>query len=205
VNAELDVKYIFTSYSFAAALFELDSMQTSLEVDLADDIDVVEAKSAIQAVLPTGLVAKTRYDKNALIYQTNQSEKWATFLILLFILIIASFNIVASLTMLIIEKKHDIFILRSLGATRSFSRRIFMLEGIMINLIGATCGALIGVVVCWLQKSYGLVAMDGAMVESYPVNIVWWEVVAIYLTVVSVGSLFSISLVRLLMNRFVKK
>ncbi|MDZ4752414.1 MAG: FtsX-like permease family protein [Flavobacteriales bacterium] len=204
VNAELDARYIFTSYVFAARIFELEGLMTSLEVSLKPGIDATLVKKKLTESLPESLEVKTRFDKNALVYQTNESEKWATFLILLFILIIASFNIVASLTMLIIEKKNDIFILRSIGASPSFTRRIFTIEGIMINFIGATAGAIIGVSLCLLQEKFGLVAMEGAMVDSYPVHVHPWEVVAIYLTVIAVGSLFSVTLVRLLMRRFVK-
>jgi lipoprotein-releasing system permease protein len=204
VNAELDGRFIFTSYNFASEIFELKGMMSSVEVALQPGTDAEKMKTIMQSLLPGEVEVKTRFDKNALVYQTNESEKWATFLILLFILIIASFNIVASLTMLIIEKKNDIFILRSMGASKVFTRRIFTIEGIMINFIGATAGAILGVSLCLLQEKYGLIAMEGAMVEAYPVHIHPWEVVAIYIIVILVGSLFSISLVRLLMRRFVK-
>ena len=203
VNAELDGRYVFTSYEFASKIFELEGLMSTVEVSLKPGLDAEKMKQIIQAALPGEVEVKTRFDKNALVYQTNESEKWATFLILLFILIIASFNIVASLTMLIIEKKNDIFILQSMGAAKSFTRRIFTMEGIMINFIGATVGAILGVGICLLQEKYGFIAMEGAMVEAYPVHIHPWEVVAIYITVILVGSLFSISLVRILMRRFV--
>jgi lipoprotein-releasing system permease protein len=204
VNAELDGRYVFTSYAFASSIFELEGMMSSVEVALKPGTDAEEMKEKMQSLLPDAVDVKTRFDKNSLVYQTNESEKWATFLILLFILIIASFNIVASLTMLIIEKKNDIFILRSMGASKAFTRRIFTMEGIMINFIGATVGAIVGVAVCLLQEKYGFIAMEGAMVEAYPVHIHPWEVVAIYFTVILVGSVFSISLVRVLMRRFVR-
>jgi lipoprotein-releasing system permease protein len=144
----------------------------------------------------------TREEKNALIYKTNASEKWATFLILLFIFLIACFNIIASLTMLIIEKKRDIFTLNSIGFDTNGIQRIFVYEGVMINAIGAAVGAVIGLIICFAQKEYGLIEMTGGAVESYPISVQWQDVLGILCTVVAVGSLFSTLLVRILVRRF---
>ena len=159
-------------------------------------------KSALEGVLSDSLRVETRYDRNALVYKTNASEKWFTFLILFFILVIASFNIIASLTMLIIEKKKDIALLESLGATRMTIRRVFIYEGIFINLIGAITGTVFGLGLCWAQQTFGLVTMQGAMVEYYPVEIKWLDVIGIFFTVIAVGTLFSGGLVGSLMKRF---
>lgn len=202
VNAELDAKYVLVPLSFARHLFELENDISSIEIFLNKDEDAEAIKKQLMQTLPKELVVETRYQKNELIYKTNASEKWATFAILFFILLIACFNIVAALTMLIIEKKKDIFTLSSMGARYLSIERIFIYEGIFINFIGAMAGTTLGLAVCWLQQRYGLITMQGAMVESYPVVIKWWDVAGIFCTVIAVGTLFSLTLVRALMRRF---
>lgn len=202
VNAELDAKYVMVPLSFARNLFGMENDISSIEIFLNDEGQTEQIKAELQKTLPAALRIETRYEKNALVYKTNASEKWATFAILLFILFIACFNIVAALTMLIIEKKKDIFTLSSMGARYRLIVRIFVYEGIFINLIGAVIGTLFGVGICWLQQHYGLISMEGAMVDAYPVLIKWLDVIGIFVVVIFVGSLFSITLVRALMNRF---
>ncbi|HEY8403555.1 MAG TPA: FtsX-like permease family protein [Flavobacteriales bacterium] len=202
VNAELDAKYVIVPLKFARSLFGMENEISSIEVFVHNDKDIFRIQKALEAVLPDNLKVQTRYDKNAIIYKTNASEKWATFLILLFILVIACFNIIASLTMLIIEKKKDIFTLSSMGATTRSIESIFVYEGILINLIGAVIGTIIGLLLCYLQQKYGLITMEGAMVDAYPISIKWWDVVGIFLTVITVGSLFTLLLVRRLVRRF---
>lgn len=202
VNAELDVKYVFVPIDYARELFGMEEEISAVEFVLDPAADEYAVKSALEAVLSDSLKVETRYDRNALVYKTNASEKWFTFLILFFILVIASFNIIASLTMLIIEKKKDIALLESLGATRMTIRRVFIYEGIFINLIGAIAGTAFGLGLCWAQQTFGLVTMQGAMVEYYPVEIKWLDVIGIFFTVIAVGTLFSGGLVGSLMKRF---
>ncbi|MFN0032233.1 MAG: ABC transporter permease [Flavobacteriales bacterium] len=202
VNAELDSKYVIVPLDFARELFGMEKESSSIEIFLNDDDDTEKVKQEIQKFLPKELAIETRYEKNALIYKTNASEKWATFAILFFILLIACFNIVAALTMLIIEKKKDIFTLSSLGTRYKSIERIFVYEGIFINLIGAVTGTSLGLLLCWMQQQYGLISMQGAMVDSYPVVFNSADVVGIFVAVVAVGILFSVTLVRALMRRF---
>lgn len=202
VNAELDVKYLFVPLNFARELFGMDDRITSVELSLAEGANEDEVKKQLESFLPKELKVETRYDRNALVYKTNASEKWFTFLILLFILGIACFNIIASLTMLIIEKKKDIRLLESLGATRPMIDRIFIYEGIFINTLGALIGAAVGLGLCYAQQTFGLVTMQGAMVEYYPVLVKPLDVVGIIITVLLLGSVFSLALVGRLMKRF---
>lgn len=202
VNAELDAKYVFLPLQFVRPLFGMENEISSIEIFLNDDDDAEKIESEIEKTLSPTLKIETRYEKNALVYKTNASEKWATFLILLFILLIACFNIMASLTMLIIEKKKDIFTLSSMGASSASIERIFVYEGILINFIGAILGTLIGLALCWAQQNFGLIRMEGAMVDTYPVSIKWPDVIGIFFTVVIVGTLFSLTLVRMLVRRF---
>lgn len=203
VNAELDSKYVLLPLSETRELFEMPDVISSIEVFVDDEKSIDQVRERLRLQLPQGLKMQSRYEKNALIYKTNASEKWATFLILLFILLIACFNIIAALTMLIIEKKKDIFTLTSMGATDVEVRRIFMLEGFFINLIGAVVGTAMGVGLCMAQQQWGLIAMEGAMVDHYPVKVVWTDVVGIFAVVASLGAFFSFVLVRGLMKRFV--
>jgi lipoprotein-releasing system permease protein len=205
VNAELDSKYVLLPLKETRQLFEMPNEVSAIEIFLNQPEDIEGVQKELARFLPAGLKVQSRFEKNALIYKTNASEKWATFLILLFILLIACFNIIAALTMLIIEKKRDIFTLMSMGATIHEVRRIFILEGIFINLIGAFGGTILGVTLCLAQQRFGLIAMQGAMVDHYPVSVQWQDVVGIWLVVTTLGALFSLFLVRLLMNRFVKQ
>ena len=202
VNAELDSRYIIVPLTFASRLFEMEGEISAIEIFLHDDDDAERVKTELLQRLPPTLKIETRYEKNALVYKTNASEKWATFLILLFILLIACFNIIASLTMLIIEKKKDIFTLSSMGASSMGIEKIFVYEGILINFIGAILGTSLGLLLCLLQKQFGLITMEGAMVSSYPVSLKWLDVAGIFITVVVVGSTFSATLVRMLVRRF---
>jgi lipoprotein-releasing system permease protein len=202
INAELDAKYILVPLQFARELFGMDNAVSSVDVFINADVEQEEIVRAVQAQFSNVAKVITREEKNALIYKTNASEKWATFLILLFIFLSACFNIIASLTMLIIEKKRDIFTLNSMGLDTQGIQRIFMYEGVLINVIGACAGAAIGLITCFAQREYGLIEMTGGAVESYPVSVQWPDVIGILLTVVFVGSLFSSVLVRILVRRF---
>jgi lipoprotein-releasing system permease protein len=200
-NAELDKKYIFLPFRLARELYEMDSTFTSLEIQTSPNTDLQKLKEELQVLLPE-LNVQTREDKNALVYKTNESEKWATYLILVFILIIASFNILASLTLLIIEKKKDIHVMYSMGATKATIRNIFILEGVFINLTGAVIGTSIGLLLTYLQQTVGLVRMQGAVVDYYPVHIIPSSVALIFITVCAIGSLFCLAFVPALLKRF---
>lgn len=205
VNAELDVKYTFVPISFARALFGMEEEITAIELLPKADTDIDQLKKNLESSIPSSLTIQTRYDRNALVYKTNASEKWFTFLILFFILLIASFNIIASLTMLIIEKKKDIYILESMGLSRSGIERVFVLEGFFINILGAVIGTIVGLALCFAQIKFGLVTMEGAMVDYYPISVDWLDVIGIFATVVVIGGLFSFGLVSTLMRRFAWK
>jgi lipoprotein-releasing system permease protein len=202
INAELDAKYVLLPLSFARSLFGLEDAITSVDIFTDNQTDVESIRTALQKELKTAARIVTREEKNALIYKTNASEKWATFLILLFIFLIGCFNIIASLTMLIIEKKRDIFTLNTMGIDTRGVQRIFIYEGILINVLGALSGLVIGLALCYAQQHFGLIAMTGGAVDNYPVRVKWPDVIGIFATVVLVGALFSSLLVRSLVRRF---
>jgi ABC-type lipoprotein release transport system permease subunit len=202
VNAEMDVKYIIAPLSYARELFNYDQEVSQLSVALHEDSDPEEVKQQMIQRFGAAYHIETRYDKNILVHQTNKSEKWATFLILAFIMLIAAFNIMASLTMLIIEKRKDIFILQSMGLTATHIRRIFSNQGILINAIGAVIGLVFGLLLCVLQDQVGLLRLEGSIVEHYPVQIRFLDVLGVLATVFTIGTLFSTTMVRYLVKRF---
>ena len=163
---------------------------------------VIHFRMLLNFPLEMNFKVLTRQDKNAFVHQTNQSEKWATFLILTFILVIAAFNVLASLTMLIIEKRADIDLLRSIGMTKSKIRKIFTFQGVAINAIGAFIGLLIGLGLCLLQIQFGLIELPDSVVPSYPISIKLEDILLVIVTVMAIGSVFSLLMVRYLVRRF---
>lgn len=191
ISPEYDFKYILVPLSFIQDFLELEKKISAVELNVADKRRIPLAKENLEAVLGDKYEVKSRYEFNEIIYKTNKTEKWVTFLILTFILIIASFNILSSLSMLIIDKKKDILTLRNLGLTKAGIRKIFFLEGLLINLSGAIIGLTLGVIVCVLQQKVGLLRLEGGIVEYYPVQIELLELVYILVTVMVIGLLTS--------------
>ena len=204
-NAELDVKYIFVPLYNARLLLEKRDSVTAVELFLKDEREMWDFQDKWTPILAQkNLKLVSRLEKNALIYKTTQSEKWATFAILFFILLIACFNIVASLSMMMIEKRHDMFVIRAMGGNKEMIRRIFVLQGILINTIGAFIGVVLGLTICWLQISFGLVTMEGAVVENYPIAVDAMSIFGIFFTVIATGSLFCWLMVKILWKSFSK-
>jgi len=202
INAELDVKFILAPLDFARELLEYDEEVSMLSVSLLSGYRPDAFRKTLQAKLGEQFIVETRYQRNALVHQTNRAEKWATFLILSFIMVIAGFNIMASLTMLIIEKRNDIFLLQSLGMTARDIRKIFSYQGLMINLLGMLIGLVIGLILCWLQQQFGLVKLYGSIVPHYPIEIRTLDIIGVVATVLIIGSTFSTLMVRYLIKRF---
>jgi len=191
ISPEYDLNYIVVPLSFAQDLLELDGKISSVEIQAEENTDLDKLKEKISALIPTKYKAINRYEFNEIIYKTNRTEKWVTFLILLFILIIAAFNILSSLSMLIIEKDQDISTLSHLGVTMSKIRQIFFYEGMMINLAGALSGMALGIILVLLQQKVGLIRLEGGIVEYYPVELKWLEMIYILITVLLIGFLTS--------------
>ena len=188
---EIDSKYVLVPFSFAKELFQMENRISSVEVSLKPGFLQEQAKKEISGILGEKFVVKTQYEQHELFYKVMESEKWAIFLILAFVLIIASFNILGSLSMLIIDKKADIAILQSMGANQKLVRTIFLFEGWMISLAGAFIGILLGILVCWIQIRFGLLKIpgnDGSFIFSaYPVEIRLGDLFAIFALVAGIG------------------
>lgn len=201
INAEMDLKYVLTSLELAREIFNYDNKSSFIGIeitkeDLSDDI-----AQKVKEIVGPAYTVQSRREKNPLIYETNASEKKAVFLILLFVLIIAVFNGMASLTMLVLEKQRDISVLRSMGATWKFVKQVFVLEGVLINLIGVTIGTLLGLAICYIQQEYGLVRIYGTVVDFYPIKIKMEDVLFIVGTVVLVGFTATLFMVNYLIKR----
>jgi lipoprotein-releasing system permease protein len=192
IQQEYDVKYVFLPLRFVRKLLEYDEERTAVEITLAKGLDESKIQQQVEQVLGSKYQAKNRYQQQEVLYNVMRSEKWAIFLILGFILLIATFNVVGSLSMLILDKKKDIAILQSLGASRKTTRQIFLAEGMLISFAGAVLGLLSGAVICWVQIRFGLVRMGSEdstfIVNAYPVDVQVIDFVVVFATVMAVGA-----------------
>jgi lipoprotein-releasing system permease protein len=190
---EIDSKYVLVPFGFAQELFQMEDRVSAVEIGLSKGISEDVVKDEIAHILGNQFAVKTQFEQHELFYRVMQSEKWAIFFILAFILVIASFNILGSLSMLIIDKKADIAILQSMGANQKLVRTIFLFEGWMISLAGAALGLIFGVLICWLQMEFGILKIpgnDGSFIFSvYPVQIRIGDLLAIFLLVTGIGFL----------------
>ncbi len=194
VLEEIDKRYILVSNEFAARLFESRTMVSAVELAIKPGADSKKVQKEIETILGDSFHVKNKYQQHDLIYKTMQSEKWVAYLILVFILIIASFNILGSLSLLIIDKKDDIMILQSMGADNQLISRIFLFEGWLISIIGAFAGTILGLLICWLQIAFEIIplASNGSfLITAYPVRVVFTDILYILLVVLLIGFLAS--------------
>ena len=190
-QSKYDKDHILTSIGFARRIFDRQGMITSLEFRLKPGSDLSAVKAEMQKIGGDKYRVLDRFEQQADTFKIMQIEKVLAYIFLTFILVVACFNIIDSLSMLIIDKKQDVATLRSLGANDKLITRIFLFEGRMISAIGAAIGIIIGLLLCWLQQTYGLVAMgstSGAFViNAYPVSVHYDDVLIIFITVIAVG------------------
>ena len=192
-QAKYDANYIITSLGFAQRLFDQRGRVSQVELKMKPGTNLSRAKKDIARQLGDRFVVRDRYEQQSDVFRIMKIEKLISFLFLTFILLVASFNIIGSLSMLMIDKEKDIDTLRNLGAATGDVRRIFALEGYLISLLGAVVGLVIGVLLCWIQQRYGVISMgrsEGSfIVEAYPVVVKVWDLVLIFLTVMVVSAL----------------
>ena len=190
-QSRYDDNYIITSLGFAQRLFDQRGRVTSVELRLRDGVSLSSAKRELRQLLGARFQVQDRFEQQADVFRIMRIEKLISFVFLTFILLIACFNIIGSLSMLMIDKRQDVRTLRSLGATDGQVCDIFMLEGRMISLAGAAVGLLLGLVLCWLQQEFGLISMGSSagsfIVEAYPVSVHVGDLVIVFLTVLVVG------------------
>jgi lipoprotein-releasing system permease protein len=206
VLEEIDSRYMIVPFNFASRLFETDGEISAVELGIDKNANSGKLQKNIQDILGNSFEVKDKYQQHDLIYKTMQSEKWAAYLILVFILIVASFNMLGSLSMLIIDKKEDLFILRGMGADSRLIRQIFLFEGWLISFFGAIIGSLLGIFVSWLQIKYELVSLPGAgsfIITAYPVKIILTDILIILGVVLGIGFIASWYPVRFISHKFI--
>jgi lipoprotein-releasing system permease protein len=192
IEQEYDSRYIICPIDFVRELLLYEDQVTHLELKLDPEYPVEEVQQEIQALLGEDFQVKNRQQLNEMFYRVMRSEKWAIFLILTFILIIASFNIIGSLSMLIIDKKKDILTLRNMGAGNRLIKRIFLVEGWLISIIGSISGLLIGTLISWIQERFGVIKLTQSgsfIIDAYPVQIEIFDIFLIWITVLFIGLL----------------
>ena len=190
IQQDIDVNYVFVSLDLARSVFEMGDNITSLELNIDKSGSMKQVQKQISGLLGNSFDVKTRYETHEFIYKTMKSEKWVSFLILSFILFIASFNLLGSLTMIMIYKKDDIFVLQSMGASRKLIRRIFLIEGWLISLSGAIIGLVIGIILVVLQDKYELIKLgsEGSFaISSYPVDLLTQDILMVLAVVLLIG------------------
>lgn len=194
-QAEYDDNYCITSLDFARRMLDDSTLVSAYELKLRKGLDPDRVKAAIP-LDSESFVVKTRYEQQADNYRIMQIEKWITFLIVIFILLIASFNVIGALSMLIIDKEDEIRILRNIGASDKMIRNIFACEGMLVSGIGAVSGIVIGVILCLLQERYGFITLgsdsSAYIVSSYPVELHWLDVLCAALAVFVIGIITTI-------------
>ena len=193
MQSKYDSRYILTSIGFARRIFDQQGYLSSLELRLKPGSNFETVKSKIKELAGTKYNVHDRFEQQDDTFSIMKIEKLVAYLFLTFILIVACFNVIGSLSMLIIDKRDDVSTLRALGANDKQISRIFLLEGWLIAVIGAVIGILIGLLLCWIQQQYGLIALgqsEGSfVVNAYPVSVHPWDIVVVFLTVMAVSFL----------------
>jgi len=203
ISVEFDSKYIIVPFSFGEKLFGRTDEVSSFELRLSEGADKAEVAQKINSILKgKNLSVITRDQKNEVIYKTTQSEKWASYAIITFVMLIAVFNVIASLTMLILEKRKDISSLKAMGADGFLIRKIFFYEGILINVFGAVAGLVFGVALVLLQQYFQFIPLEGSIVDYYPMELRVSDLLVIISTVVIMGAISTYFPVKILSKKY---
>lgn len=188
-----DARYIITSLDFARALFGYHTEVSAIELKLKPGNDIGRIQGQIQDILGDRYLVQNRYEQQSDVFRIMKIEKLISYLFLTFILAIACFNVIGSLSMLILDKREDVVTLRNLGANDRLIARIFLFEGRLIAAFGAAIGIIGGLLLCFLQQAFGLISLGGGngafLVEAYPVSVHATDVLLVFATVIAVGFL----------------
>jgi lipoprotein-releasing system permease protein len=191
IQQDFDSKYMIVPISFAREVLGYKGELSSVEIALNEGTDMVKVQSGIRQLLGNNFEVKNRFEQQEVLYRIMRTEKWAIFMILGFILFIATFNVIGSLSMLIIDKRKDIAVLYSMGADHKLIRKIFLTEGMMVSFSGAITGMILGALVCLIQQQFGLVKINteggSFLIEAYPVLMQAMDFLYIFLIVSAIG------------------
>jgi lipoprotein-releasing system permease protein len=207
IEQDFDSKYVIIPLDFARDLLEYETEVSSIDIKTDKTADQDKVKRSVMKIFGAGFIVQDRLQQQAVFYKVMRSERLAIFIILTLILLIASFNIIGSLTMLIIEKERDIEILKSLGADNSLIKKIFIFEGWLISIIGAVAGLLLGFIICWLQMRFGFIKLNGEtmVLKSYPVALKLKDFIIVPATVLIIGYWAAWYPVRYLTKKYLHK
>jgi len=175
IQQEFDNKYAISNIDFVKLQMNLGKDEYSaIEIKLKPDADIKEAQQKLDQLLGNNFNVQTRYQQNTSLYNTMRLEKWAIYAVLTLILIIAAFNMISALTMLVLEKRKDISVLLSMGATRKSIQKIFLSEGLLLGTIGAGIGILLATIICLIQLKFRLIKLQGGsfLIDYFPVKII---------------------------------
>jgi lipoprotein-releasing system permease protein len=207
IQQDFDVKYVIVPLRFTEELLDYKNRLSALELKFTTGADSKRAQREVEALAGPGYQVKNRFEQEEVLFRIMKAEKLAVFVILSFILFIAMFNVIGSLSMLILDKKKDIAVLGSLGASHGMIKRIFLTEGMMISFSGALIGIILGLIICILQQELGLITIQNSgsfLVEAYPVRIEWLDCVWVLLIDLCVGFFAAWYPVRYISHRYFK-
>jgi lipoprotein-releasing system permease protein len=195
VQQDVDSKYVLVPIDFARELLSYEKEVSTIEIYLKPNVSSIHMQALLQDKFGSNFVIKNKEQQHELLYKIMKSEKWAVFFILVFILIVASFNVIGSLTMLIIDKKKDIAILKSMGASMQTIKNIFLFQGMLISAYGAIGGIITGLIICFIQEKFGVIGLGAGgsfVIDAYPVKIILLDIIFVLITVLIIGLLASI-------------
>ncbi len=188
IQQEYDQRYVLAPLWFVQELMQRHGRISALEVRLKPDSDKEATLSAIRQIMGPDFAVKDRYQQEEAFFKLMKLEKWLSYAILTLVLILVAFNMVGSLWMMVLEKKKDVAILRSMGASGKLIRRVFLAEGLLISLMGLGAGFALAIALYLLQKQYGLIGIpEGFVVRAYPVKMVWSDFFVVAATVLLIG------------------
>ena len=191
ITPEFDNNYFIVSLDFARDLLDYTNELSAIEIGLKKEANLEQVKKQIERLIGVDFQVKTKFEKNELLFKTNAAEKWMVFMILLFIFILSTFNIIASLTMLMFDKKRDISTLIALGATKKLIQSIFFKEGLYINLIGGMSGIILGAFICMAQYHFKLIQLENSIIDYWPVEVEATDLFYVLLVLLGIGIIAS--------------
>ena len=208
VQSEYDASYVLTNLVTVQTFLEKPNQLTSLDFYVNEPVDLEKVQKQLASFFGSDYEVRNRFQQQEFLYKVLQTEKWAIFFILSFILLIATFTIVASVVMIVLEKRKDIFSLWAIGTPVKTIQKIFFYEGLLITVFGGVLGLFLGVSLSLLQQHYGFIQLGeqgSFIVNAYPVEVHFQDVLLILATVVSIGMLITIIPVRLLKRKFIQE
>lgn len=190
VQPEFDNKFVFTDMQYMRTqLGYADDECTAIELSLDENAKLSEVREALQALMGTQASVLDKYEQNRTLYATIRMEKWAIYAIFSLILLVAAFNMIGALTMLVLEKQRDIQVLKAMGADEALIRKIFLTEGLLLAIIGLSLGMLIAAILLTLQQTYGMIPLQGQtfLIDHYPVSMIPGDFILVSVTVLCIG------------------